>query len=29
MTLLEVLDRAAEKVGKRFAGQPELERSYV
>ena len=25
MTLLEVLDRAAEKVGQRFAGQPELE----
>ncbi len=27
VTLLEVLDRAAEKVGTRFAGQPELERS--
>jgi serine/threonine protein kinase/tetratricopeptide (TPR) repeat protein len=25
VTLLEVLDRAAEKVGRRFAGQPELE----
>src|SRR5262249_61354614 len=27
VTLLEVLDRAAEKVGKRFADQPELESS--
>ena len=27
MTLLEVLDRAAEKVGDRFADQPELERA--
>ncbi len=27
VTLLEVLDRAAEKVGRRFAGSPELERS--
>jgi eukaryotic-like serine/threonine-protein kinase len=27
VTLLQVLDRAAEKVGMRFAGQPELERS--
>jgi serine/threonine protein kinase len=27
VTLLDVLDRAAEKVGKRFADQPELERS--
>jgi serine/threonine protein kinase/tetratricopeptide (TPR) repeat protein len=27
VTLVEVLDRAAEKVGMRFAGQPELERS--
>jgi serine/threonine protein kinase/tetratricopeptide (TPR) repeat protein len=27
VTLVEILDRAAEKVGTRFAGQPELERS--